>query len=307
MNFLDAADDAAKRAVSEISAKSTILGDRVLRWMGTRFDVAQPADYFTQLQSLPLLALPWWLEESFRGSADADFQLDLIYATVNFYYFTRMLDDLMDGHPIEASALPAMHSFHLRFTRTYYRHFPFDSPFWPHFERLLGVTAETAAAEATLREMTADDFLNIGARKTAAALIPVAAVCVRYGRLDLLDAWEEMFTLFGRWHQMRDDLLDWSEDWEAGSPSCLVSEAKRRRGEGESVPVWMGREGLGWVKSIMSAWMQEAIEAASRLNSWKLVDYLKQRDEEFGQLIDGKIALAEACKGFLKLKATVTA
>lgn len=275
--------------------------------MGTRFDVHRPADYFTQLQSLPLLALPWWLEESFREAVDAEFQVELIYATVNFYYFTRMLDDVMDGHPIEPAALPAMHAFHLRFTRTYHRHFPFDSPFWRHFERLLAITAETAAAEATLREMTPEDFLNVGARKTAAALIPVAAVCVRHDRMDLLDPWEKMFTLFGRWHQMRDDLLDWSEDWESGTPSWLVSEAKRRRGEGESVPVWMGREGFAWVKSLMRTWMDETIQAASGLNSPKLVHYLEQRDEEFAQFIDGKIALAEACKGFLKLKVPLTA
>ncbi len=275
--------------------------------MGTRFDVLRPADYFTLLQSLPLLALPWWLEESFREAVDVDFQLELIYATVNFYYFTRMLDDLMDGHEIEPAALPAMHSFHLRFTRTYYRHFPFGSPFWPHFERLLAVTSETAAAEATLREMTADDFLNIGARKTAAALIPVAAVCVRYERLDLLGPWEEMFTLFGRWHQMRDDLIDWSADWEAGSPNWLVSEARRRHGEGESLAAWMGREGFVWAKSVMRTWMDETIAAASGLNSPKLVDYLKQRDEEFSQFIDGKILLAELCKGFLTLKAPLTA
>lgn len=269
--------------------------------MGTRFDVSRPADYFTQLQSLPLLALPWWLEESFRGAVDSGFQADLIYATINFYYFTRILDDLMDGHAIGAAALPSMHPFHCRFMRSYFRYFGADSVFWGHFDRLLAITVETAAAEAVAREIDREDFLRVSARKTAAAMIPAAAVCARYDRTDLLEPWESLFAMFGRWHQMRDDLLDWSEDAKSGSATWLLTEAERRRGETEPVAAWMGREGLVWVKSVMRAWMDETLAAAAGLGSEKLTTYLVLRDEEFTGQIDRMIGVAEAFRGLARL------
>lgn len=269
--------------------------------MRTRFDVARPADYFTQLQSLPLLALPWWLEESFRASADSGFQADLIYATINFYYFTRILDDLMDGHAIQAAALPAMHPFHCRFIRPYFRYFDAQSAFWTHFDRLLAITVQTAAEETVLRHIGPEDFLRVSARKTAAAMIPAAAVCVRYGRMDLLGAWENMFALFGRWHQMRDDLLDWSDDAKSGAATWLLTEAERRRRQNEPLAAWMGREGLVWVRSVMRAWMDDTLAAASGLQSEKLTAYLRLRDEEFTGQIDKMIAVAEAFRGLARV------
>jgi hypothetical protein len=302
LTFLEAVERAASRAVAEVSAKPSVSADRTLKWMASRFDLARPADYFTQPQSLPLLALPWWLEESFRGQVDAGFQGDLIYSTINFYYFVRMLDDLMDGHPVEPAALPSMHQFHHRFTRPYSRYFEAESPFWPHFERLLGVTVETAAAEATASEITPENFLDIAARKPVAALIPVAAVCVRYDRLALLEQWEEMFVRFARWHQMRDDFLDWNEDAKAGSPTWLLTEAKARSRQGEPLAAWMAREGLVWVQSILRNWMDETIAAASALNSPALVEYLRQRDQDFSQQVATAIGMAEAFKALRSLQ-----
>jgi hypothetical protein len=301
VTFQEAAESAAARAIAALSANPSALADETLRWMGTRFDVLRPADYFTQPQSLPLLALPWWLEESFRGSVDSGFQADLIYATINFYYFTRILDDLMDGHAIRAAALPAMHPLHCSFMRPYFRYFGADSVFWGHFDRLLAVTVETASAEAVVCEIGAEDFLRVSARKTAAAMIPAAAVCARYDRIDLLGAWEEMFALFGRWHQMRDDLLDWSEDAKSSSATWLLTEAARRRGPNEPIAAWMGREGLVWVKSVMRAWMDETLAAAAALCSEKLTTYLRLRDEEFTEQIDKMIAVAEAFRGLLRV------
>jgi len=300
VNFEQVAELAATRAIFEVSAAPSILAERTLLWLGTRFDIQRPANYFTHLQSLPLLALPWWLEESIRDCADAEFQAELMYATINFYYFTRILDDVMDGHEIEPAVLPAMHPFHLRFTRPYYRRFGLQSSFWEHFERLLMVTIETASAEVVLRKITSEQFLNISARKTAAAVIPMAAVCVHYDRLDLLESWENMFTAFGRWHQMRDDVRDWSADWQADSPTWLLSEAEQRHSSGESVPAWMGREGFLWAKSVMRSWMDETLGAASNLGSSQLVLYMRARDEEFCREIDRTIAMAEACNELLK-------
>jgi len=299
VNFQETAEVAAQRAVADLSSSPSILAKHTLRWMGTRFDVLRAAEYFTQLQSLPLLAMPWWLEESIRGTVDPGFQADLMYSTINFYYFTRILDDAMDGHAIEPAVLPAMHFFHSRFVRPYFRYFGLESQFWGHFDRLPAMTVEAAAAESTLHEFSAEEFLTISARKAAGGVLPLAAVCVRYDRTDLLGQWESMFGMFCRWHQMRDDFLDWNEDAKAGSASWLLTEAKQRAHAGESVAAWMGREGLAWVRSIMKAWMDETVAAAAGLHCEKLMTYLGQRDEEFTRLIDRTIHVAEAFRGLL--------
>jgi hypothetical protein len=185
----------------------------------------------------------------------------------------------------------------------YHRHFGPESPFWREFDRLLAITVETTATEATLSEFTAGDFLNSTALKATAAAIPIAAVCVRFDRLDLLRPWESMFSLFAKWHLMRDDLLDWGADAKAGNPTWLLSEAQRRRSDGESLAEWMGREGFAWVKAIQKTWLDETIAAAAVLNSPGLLNYLQERERLFSLEIDSMIAMAEACQALRKVDA----
>ncbi len=163
------------------------------------------------------------------------------------------------------------------------------------------MTVEAAAAESTLREVSAEEFLTISARKASGGALPLAAVCVRYERMDLLGPWESMFGMFCRWHQLRDDFLDWNDDAKAGSASWLLTEAKRGAKAGESLAAWMGREGFAWVKSVMKAWMEETLAAAAGLHCEKLMAYLKLRDEEFTQQIDKTIRVAEAFRGLLRV------
>jgi hypothetical protein len=303
LDFHDAAVRAVETAFAEISQTPSPLAARTLAWLGKRCDLLNPAAYFTQTQSLPLLAFPWWLEESIHAPVEVEFQLDLMYSMVNLYYFTRMLDDVMDGHEIEPALLPALHPFHVRFMSRYHRHFGPESPFWREFDRLLAITVETTATEATLSEFTAGDFLNSTALKATAAAIPIAAVCVRFDRLDLLRPWESMFSLFAKWHLMRDDLLDWGADAKAGNPTWLLSEAQRRRSDGESLAEWMGREGFAWVKAIQKTWLDETIAAAAVLNSPGLLNYLQERERLFSLEIDSMIAMAEACQALRKVDA----
>jgi hypothetical protein len=303
LDFHDAAVRAVETAFAEISRTPSPLAAGTLAWLGKRCDLLNPAAYFTNIQSLPLLAFPWWLEESIHASVEVEFQLDLMYSTVNLYYFTRMLDDVMDGHQIERSVHPALHPFHVRFIRPYHRLFRPESLFWREFDRLLAITVETTATEATLREFTVGDFLNSTALKATAAVIPVAAVCVRFDRLDLLRPWESMFNLFAKWHLMRDDLLDWGADAKGGNPTWLLSEAQRRRNDGESLAEWMGREGFAWVRAIQKTWLDETIAAAAELNSPGLVNYLRERKKLFSLEIDSMIAMAEACQALRKVDA----
>jgi len=146
------------------------------------------------------------------------------------------------------------------------------------------------------------DYIRYALKATAAA-IPIAAVCVRFDRLDLLRPWESMFNSFAKWHLMRDDLLDWGADARAGNPTWLLSEAQRRRSDGESLAEWMGREGFAWVKVIQKTWLDETIAAAAELSSPGLLNYLRERERLFALEIDSMIAMAEACQALRKVDA----
>ena len=300
-SFLTTAGQSAQRALADLSSQSPQLAGRTLKWLALRSDINHPENYFTHLQSLPLLALPWWLEIALRGTVDLAFQSDLMYSSMSGYYFTRMLDDLMDGHQVDRSCLPALYPFYLQFQRTYFAYFPLSDGFWPHFERSLLTTAEAASTDSTLDDVTEADFLHYSARKSAAAAIPLAAVCYRYRRPDLLPSWEALFTVFGRWNQMRDDVLDWSEDYQAGTKTWLLCEAERRRAQNESLQMWIGRSGFLWAAEIMERWMQQMLDAANMMQSAALSVYLEQRRLSFRRQIDGMIATAAIYARLLQL------
>jgi hypothetical protein len=277
------------------------LADETLKWISQRCDPQRLEAYFAHPQGMPLLIMPWWLETSIRGEADAEFQAGLMTSSGYGYLFIRMLDDLMDGHAIDRACLPALHLFSYRFQSIYFRYFSWGDPFWEHFERSLAATAEAESADFGLHEVSEEDFLSITARKSSAALVPIAAVCCRYGRLDLLPLWEHLLTLFARWHQMRDDILDWSEDHESGHATWILTEARRRRSADETVPVWMGRTGLKWAAAVMEGWMGEIKSAARELRSPELVRYLDAREAMFSRQMAANIRLASLYESLLHL------
>jgi len=301
-DFSAIAEQAARKVLSDLAEDSPTLAGRMCGWLALRCDVNRPEDYFTNPESLPLLALPWWIEKVIRGHVDLDFQSDLIYSSVSLYYFSRMLDDAMDGHELDSNAVPALYLLYGKFQKTYFRYFaPVDS-FWQVFDRLLTKTAETAVVDATLTDFTETEFIQIAAKKTAAAAIPVAGVCFHYGRPELMPFWEEVFTLIARWHQMRDDLIDWSSDSKSGNRTWLLCEADRQRGADESVAMWMGRKGFRWTSAVMEPWMQTLLKMASEIDCPELTDYLNVRKQSFAREIGALTAIAALAEPLLHLK-----
>ena len=300
-DFLNTAELAAGRVRVELSRRSPLLGQRTTGWLISLGDIDHLEHYFTHPQAVPILALPWWLETSICGKPSIPFQSDLMYSTINGYYFTRMLDDVMDGHGVDPSALPALYHFHTQFQSTYSNYFGASSSFWAHFERMLMDTAEAAAADYLLGGINEESFSQTCARKSAAGAIPMAAVCYRYDRPALLEEWESLFRLFGRWHQMRDDLFDWSEDRSGGRHTWLLSEAERQRSKTESVPAWMGHRGFSWASEKMEGWMEEIIAAAIMLDSLDLVHYLEESRECFRRQVARMVETAAAYSRLLEL------
>ncbi|WP_446742410.1 class 1 isoprenoid biosynthesis enzyme [Silvibacterium acidisoli] len=294
--FKSIAESSVRRAVASLEQRAPLLTIPTLKWLTTHCDIQKPEEYFLHPNALTLFSLPWWLELSLQRTVDSAFQGRLMEASTNLYYFARMLDDLMDGHPTEKSGLPALYPFLLDFQRIFFEYFPASHVFWTCFHRYMDETAEAASVDASLIEIGEKEFRNIAAHKTIAAMVPVAAVCFRYGREDLLPAWEDYFHSFACWHQFRNDLLGWSGDAERGAVTWLLCEAKQRMTLDESLAMWMGREGFAWAGERLAEWMVEIRQKAAVLNSSELLRYLDLRD---------RLCTAEV--GFLKQSASAWA
>lgn len=207
----------------------------------------EPADYFLHPIAFPLMLLPWWLERQVKGVCDREFQLNLISSNVCMYYYIRLVDNVMDGHAtIEPELLPATGYFVNQFHSVYHDYFVTTYPFWKDFNRTWSDFCDVTAADGQLQEVDKATFDVLIGRKVSAAKISVMAVCYQVNQPELIPLWEEWIDEFGRWHLFREDLFDWRQDLQLGTATYFLSEAKRRKRDGESEAGWMEREGLDW-------------------------------------------------------------
>jgi hypothetical protein len=281
-----------------LRAGAPTLAGHAEAWMRSMSPNGTPSTYFTHPKAFPMLLLPWWLEESIAGSHDAAFEGDVVYSTVNGYYFVRMIDDLMDREREPGSELlPALIFFHTEFQRAYHRWFPAGHPFWEAFVDASLAAAETASKDAGLVEITREQFLATSARKTAGARIPIAAVCHRYERQDLLAPWFAAVDLLGRWHQMLNDIEGWNRDLDHGRQTYFLSEGARRKGPEVSISEWVVADGLTWGFRELDVWMGELQNAARHLDCSLLTAYLQGRGDELvtlqARLMPGLAALRD--------------
>ena len=277
---LEAAIEAAfTRLFETLDASGPTVAERALAWMERMGGRTRQQDAYKHPLSYPMLLLPWWAEKAIHEPPDVGFQTDLAYSTINGYYAIRLIDNLMDGHgTIELDVLPALHVFEAEFLRTYQAFFASDHPFWRLLEETWFHSAEVTLRDAQAGEIDREHFKEVTARKTEAVKIPIAAVCYRYERPDLVAAWAELVDLFGCWHQMSNDLFDWRKDDELGTPTYFLSEARRRVEPGEPLIGWVAREGFGWAVRMLDGWMGELKEKARALNSLDMDRYLATRD-----------------------------
>jgi hypothetical protein len=268
-----------------------VLAVPAVEWTRTLSGGSSPERYFTHPEAFPMLLLPWWFEEAVFGAPDPRFQSDLVYSTISGYYFVRMVDDLMDGErPPDAGVLPALFVFHTEFTRTYQGLFGSGDPFWDSLAASWIASAEMASRDALKGAATRAEFIETSARKTVAARIPLAAVGHRHGRTDLLGPWFRFVDMFGRWHQMLNDIAGWQNDLEHDRQTYFLSQAPGR--DPAAVGAWFVRDGLSAGFGELERWMDDCIAAAPALGSPPLMAYLvsrrqgvaAQRDEMMGSL-----------------------
>ncbi|MBC8235280.1 hypothetical protein H8E77_37520 [bacterium] len=270
--------EAFSRISSEMKQTAPFMEDQFVKWIKHVYGPPS-GEYFMHATAFPMLLLPWWLEKTYHQNPDAAFQSDLVYSTMNGYFYIRLMDNLMDGHAtVELKLLPALNFFHTQFQSPYQRHFEYDHLFWNFFKTVWFYSAEVTMKDANLLDINRAQFVQVTAQKTCAVKIPLAAVCYKYGLVDLITPWAEFVVLFGCCHQMWNDLFDWLRDLKRGTNTYFLSEAKRRKHPDEPVAEWVIREGFDWGMETLRTWMNELKALSRNLNSPDMLAYLDKRE-----------------------------
>jgi hypothetical protein len=273
-----AIDRACQRILEEMRQSGPYMAQQAELWIKKLAGTDHPADYFKHPLAFPMLLLPWWMEQTLRARPNVDFQSDLIYSTINGYYFIRMIDNVMDGHStVEQKLLPMLGFFHMQFHSIYQRYFTHDHPFWPVFERVAIQSAESAMRDAGMDEITLAEFRAVAGRKVAGGKIPLAAVSFHYDQPHVYDNWQIFYDKLGCWHQMVNDLFGWIKDLGNQTPSYFLSECRRRKEPEQSIAEWVVREGFTWGVETLDTWLNEMQDLARSLQSRELLAYLQYR------------------------------
>jgi hypothetical protein len=269
--------DACARIQHELTCRAPFLGKQVRGWMAQLSTTGKAPDYFLQPRMFPLLRLPLWAAKSFTAEPDDQFLADVIYSTVNGYYYIRLLDNLMDGHgTIELKILPATAFFHTEFQATYQKYFEASHPFWEVFRSAWFSGSDAVTREFSLDRIGEAEFERVTVSKLAGARIPLAAVGFRYGTGQTLQRWENFALALARWSQMEDDLFDWHDDLHHGKTSYFLTEANRRRGS-DTVEAWVIREGFQQGLETLQRELSALRDLARPLNSPAVARYLELR------------------------------
>jgi hypothetical protein len=285
-------DSEITRAVSRIDRKlrqgfSPVVTGQLSDWMSSLSSTGRAADYFTQRSLFPMLLLPAWMANDTTTSSDFEFQNDLVYSTINGYYFIRMIDNVMDEHgSVERHLLPMSAFFHTEFEGVYQRYFEHRHPFWGWFDSLWLAGANAVCREAVAPNMDLESFRDIAAKKMCATKIPLVAVHYRSDQTIELDIWLQFADRLAEWWQFLDDLIDWCKDYSHGACTYFLCEGNRRRRAQESMHQWVVREGFEWGVDILSRWMRDLRGLSVPLRSSAVDAFLDDRARLFRGIVE---------------------
>lgn len=282
-------DQAIERMLDAMRHEAPHIARQTEQWVKGLAGTERPGDYFRHPLAFPMLLLPWWMEQTLHPNPDLRFQADLIYSSINGYYYIRMIDNVMDGHStVEQQLLPVVGLFHTHFHAVYHAYFAHGHPFWLLFRSICLQSAESAVRDAALGEIDLATFRQIAGKKVVGGKIPLAAVSHRYEVPHLYEHWQEFYDKLGCWHQMYNDLFGWLKDLRNQTPSYFLSEARRRKQPGQTPAEWVIHEGFSWGLALLSNWLGELQALAAELNSPELMAYLQDRQT----LLQGQSATA---------------
>ncbi len=271
---------AAARIFADLRLRLPTSSDQISLWL-ERVHNSPPATSVMLPQSFPMILLPRFLEKSIQPRhPDAKFREDVVFITMNLYYYLRLIDNIMDNDELaDVGLLPALSFFHVNLQTPLHQYFEGGHPFWEFYLKTWLHCADVTIVDCGKVSFSLDEFISIAAKKTAAAKIPLAAVAYRYGRDDLVKAWVEFHDVLGCWHQMWNDMRDWAADERNGIVTYFLSEGRRVKHQAETIAEWVIREGYDWGLAMLDCWMREMKDRAAEMGSQDLADYLARRDE----------------------------
>jgi hypothetical protein len=247
------------------------LAGELTDWVATVLG-PRPEDAFTALESYPLVHLPLWATPDIAPSVLAL----LVRSSMSGYLYVRLIDNAFDADTDggEIRILPAASFLHTEFQLPYQQLFPFGHRFWDTFTSAWGRAAEAALADRLRENPDVDDFRLVTARKTSAAIIPVAAALYAMDKPPSMTGWIRFIDSFGRWHQLENDFFGWRKDQRHGNPNLVVAEALRRSSDPDD---WFLREGFEWGAGLLTRYGDEAMADARTLACPDLIAYLELR------------------------------
>jgi hypothetical protein len=238
-------------------------------------------------RAFPHFLLPYWLSPVADRVADAEFQTDLIYSSINGYYSIRLCDNIADNDspPQLRKLAPCTLYFDSEAIKPYRNHYPANHPFWLLFDKFLPQQAEASAADSLLEHVDAEAFASLSCRKFTGTKIPMAAVRHRYQGLEsAFEQWLRFVDCLGNFAQFSNDFFDWHHDSVHGITTYLSSES-RRRAPGDSVATWFLREGFDWGVAELKARFDNVTLQAEALGNEAVLDWAILR----GSALDGDI------------------
>jgi hypothetical protein len=254
----------ARRVVPTVASELT-------EWVATVLG-PRPEDAFTALESYPLIHFPLWAAPDIAPSVLAL----LVRSSISGYLYVRLIDNAFDGDTDgrEIRILPAASYLHTEFQLPYQQLFPFGHLFWDTFTSAWARAAEATLADRLRENPDVDDFRLVTARKTAAAIIPVAAALYATDKPGSMTGWIRFIDSFGRWHQLENDFFGWRKDQRHGNPNLVVAEALRRSSDPDD---WFLTEGFEWATGLLARYADEAMADARTLACPDLIAYLELR------------------------------
>lgn len=275
-----AINKAIVRIESTLAGHLPLSGPHVGAWLKYLSRTGSAADYYHQVPISPMFWFPRFLEKTFDPGSPSVLQEDLVYSTINGYYYIRLIDNLMDHHAAkELDILPSLGFFHTEFQTPYQKYFAYDHPFWELFREVWFHAADVTTIDARLTEQSLEQFNEIASQKICAIKIPAAAVAYYYGHREVIPAWSEFVDSFGRWHQMHSDVFHWHEDLSQGVQTFFLSSARQRKSAEEPLMDWMLREGFRQGLDLLDEWMAGLQHQALSLGSKELSQYLTYRQK----------------------------
>ncbi len=219
------------------------------------------------------------------------------------YLSIRLMDNVMDEpQSQERHILPLAGFFHHEFQSAYLDYFPPGDDFWGFFRRTWLQSIEVTILDAGGESNDLVSFLEVAAKKTCAAKIPLFAVCRHSGLQSVPEPWLQIFDGLAAFHQMFNDLIDFQRDHDALSPTFFLSVAEKRREGNETVLGWVLREGFDWGYGELKGMIERLVRDAQACCSSDLSLYLELRKRDLDTLRQDMTGGIEAIRSILKAK-----